>query len=220
MKIVTLRYDSDLEDPCNEDGWKVYSFSHRHRSYRNPADFFPNGKAGIGLRRKLAVGTAFILSYFEHGGCVWSLRGTGPRCQWDSVDVAGVLVWEGKVADLGPKTYEDRAKDASAFLRVYTAWCNGEGYSYSVDNVKQLPCGHTETESVDSCGGFYGTDLDFMAEQVREAVGGDKQVQIRGEAKDLADFHDFGQGDGEDDGEDTAAPTDPAREDFHSDDGR
>jgi hypothetical protein len=193
MKIVTLMNDISPENPCDDsEGWKLYSFGRRHSNHRDPESFFPNGKPSIGLRRKLAVGTAFLLSYFEHGNSVWSLQGDGPKDQWDSVHMAGLLVWEGKAKDLGPP--EKREEYAEAFLEVYTCWCNGEVYGYSVEDVKTLPCGHKdEPTDVDSCFGFYGNDLEHMAEEVRAAVDGDPEVEIRGEASDLAGFRDFGQ---------------------------
>lgn len=194
MKIVTLHFDSDLDCPSDWDGqWMLYSFNRRHKSYRSPETFFPEGAPTPEFQRQLDEGLAFVLSYFEHGNCVWSLQDTGPQCRWDNVDCAGILVWEHPAKDMGAKTKEDRAKDATKFLEVYTAWCNGEGYGYSVEEIVTLPCGHTETRDLDSCFGFYGTDVEYMASQCKDAVAGDPEVEIRGEAKDLADHYDFGQ---------------------------
>ena len=193
MKIVTLLHDSDLENPSDFEGaWTLYSFGRRHVNHRDPEDFFPNGKPSLAIRRKLAVGTAFVLSYYEHSGCAWSLRGQGTQCRFDSVDVAGILVWEHNPKDMGAGTLEARAADAEGFLKTYNAWANGDGYGYQVEEVITQPCGHTEVKDVDSCFGFYGLDLEYMAERVRAAVGGDT-VEIRGEAKDMADVYDFGR---------------------------
>lgn len=150
---VSIQHDPDCESPvedcCN---WRLYSFSSRHRSFKHPEHFFDdNRKPKLWLRNKLRVGLAFLLSYFEHGDCVWSLRGTGPQCPWDSVDMAGVAVWEHKPGDIGAKTVADRAKDCANFLETYTSWCNGECYYYSIDS---------EDGSVsDCCGGFIGEDV-------------------------------------------------------------
>ncbi len=193
MKILhLLADDSSPDDPSEFDGaWKLYSFNRRHRSYKDPQAFFPDGKPSIGLRRKLDVGTAFVLDYFEHGNCVWSISGGGPECAWDTSHGAGLLVWEHPVKDMGAKTRDGREKDARLFLETYTCWCNGEVYGYSIDEVVTLPCGHTETRHVDSCFGFYGNDIAYMAEQVRAAIDGDQNVTIKGDAKHLADYHDF-----------------------------
>ena len=193
MKIVTLFNDDSPENPSADDcNWTLYSFSNRHHGFKHPDNFFENGKPKIGIRRKLEVGTAFILSYYEHGQCAWSLQGTGPQCQWDSVDVAGILVWEHPVKEMGAKTYVDRRKDAASFLEIYTCWCNGEVYGFFVEEEVIMPCGHKEIHSLDvGCGGFYGNDLDYMAEEIRDALDGDTEVVFKGEAKFLADYHDF-----------------------------
>ena len=188
MKTVTLMNDDSPENPADFRGaWKLYSFSRKFASFEDPENFFPDGKPSIGLRRKLDTGLAFVLSYFEHGNCVWSRKGTGPQCQWDNVQVAGILIWEHKPKDMGAKSYDDRAKDADGFLEMYTCWCNGEVYGYSVEEEVMLPCGHTETKFIDSCFGFYGNDMSYMAEQIREALDGETEFEIKGEASDILD---------------------------------
>lgn len=201
MKIVRLEYDRDAENPANYDGqWTIYSFGRRHCNYKDPDDFFESRKVdgrwvhvpkSIGLRRKLETGTAFLLSYYEHGACQWSLAGTGPQCQWDSVSFAGLLVWEHPVKDMGAKTYAEREKDAEQFLETYTNWCNGYVYGYIIEEEVTLPCGHTETKDVDSCWGFF--EPKHMAEEVRVNVEPGEEVKFIGEAAWLADYNDFGQ---------------------------
>ena len=185
MKIVTLMNDTDSENPCKFGGWKLHSFSSRHSSFTSPDEFFP---LSIGLRRKLETGTAFILSYSEHGSCQWYLKTAGsPSDPFDTVGVAGILVWNEKVKDL-PKGFEARKKFAASFCETYTSWCNGEVYGFQVEEVVTLPCGHTETKDGDSCFGFF--EAESMAEEVRASVNGDK-VEFRGEAAWLADHYDF-----------------------------
>ena len=38
MLTLTLNYDHDLENPCQCDGWKVFSFCRRHASFKHPAN--------------------------------------------------------------------------------------------------------------------------------------------------------------------------------------
>ena len=132
---VHLEHDGDGENPSEWDGWRLHSFGRRHTNFRDPkslglaleldSDGWPKVK-NPGLRSKLKAGLAFFVSYFEHGQCVWFIPGEGPSCPWDSVRCAGLLVWEHDSADLGPKTYADRQRDARNFLKTYTAFCNGE----------------------------------------------------------------------------------------------
>ena len=179
---VRIEYDSDLENPCQEDGWKVYSFSTRHASFKHPEKLgFKDGRPGLGLRRKLETGTAFILSYFEHGSCAWGLKrntdasGYPWSCPWDSVRVAGLLVWEGKLKDLGAKTLEARTKDAACFVESYTSWCNGEGYYFSIEDE--------DGEHIDSCGGFLGSaSVEYMVkDHILPAIKGREYV-VTGDA--------------------------------------
>jgi len=188
MKIVTLNYDDIPESPNDWGSWKLYSFQARHVSYRNPNDFFPEGKPTIGFRRKLDVGLAFVLSYGEHGTCRWFRQGTSYCDPWDTTRFAGILVWENSPKDIGAKSYEDRAKDADSFLETYTNWCNGNVYGFDLDEEVVLPCGHTKRENYTSCYGFY--DVESLAQEVAAIVRGD-QVRFEGDAKYLSNYYDF-----------------------------
>lgn len=168
MLTVTIHPDESSECPMDWDGqWKLYSFNYRHSSSANPHDFFDEyGNVPIGLQRKLSVGTAFWLSYFEHGSCLWGRRGTMshmPDFRWDGAEMAGILLWENPVTDMGAKTLDDRAKDADGFLETYTNYCNGNVYGYVIENE--------DGEHVDSCWGYY--DDNSLKEAVKEAVDGE-----------------------------------------------
>ncbi len=174
--VINFWHDEEAEDPCDTDGWKVYSFSTKHSNYMRPGDVEDD------MRPKLEAGLAFLLSYFEHGQCLWALRGElpiGARCPWDSVGTAGIIVWESPEEDLGPKTLEERRKDAAAFIERYTHWCNGEVYGYTVEAVTPCPtCGKVEeTDEVDfdlpSCGGYYPDDIDGMVTDMKDHIGDD-----------------------------------------------
>lgn len=189
LKLI-LSHDHDLENPCDYDGWQLHSFCRRHASFKPPDDLGLGSidpSTGLpkvnnpGLRSKLKHGLAFFLSYFEHGNCLWFLNGQEPcgvEFQWDGVRVAGLLVWEGKPGDLGPKTFDGRQKDAAGFLKSYTSWCNGDGYGYSIENESG--------DLIDSCYGFY--DPDHMFDEIRPHLL-DHEYEIDGEASWLAEYH-------------------------------
>ena len=188
--IVYIDHDDCMDSPCENDGWKAYSFSHHHSNFKRPSDLGLDVDPDIDpdLRVKLDAGLAFILSYFEHGNCIWSLQGDGPSCRFDSVGVAGLLVWEQDADDLGPKTLEERQKDAAAFLETFTEWCNGECYHYRAVKVRNCPtCNQEETvdENFDSCGGFIGADS--LCEGIRESLG-DGPFEWRGDAAGIMEF--------------------------------
>lgn len=170
--------DSDNDCPNDWGGWKVVSFHRRHINRGNRDDYLMRNRDGervgvnVGIRRKLATGTAFVLDYYEHGGCAWSLSGEGQRCPFDSVGGAGILLWQDAV--LPPGDYEQRRKSAASFLETYTSWCNGEVYHVRICEVVEDPDAdevdgdesEVDGDDVDSCGGIYDVEA-----YIKEALG-------------------------------------------------
>jgi len=181
MKL-TIEYDHDTESPIENGAWELHSFNRCHRNFAHPEKFLP---PDIGLRRKLNCGTAFLLAYYEHGLCNWSLSGEGPQCRWDSVQCAGVLIYKDPIKYL-PKTYQERANMARSFLEEYTTWCNGECYWYRIEEeIMCNECGNVkENTEIDSCGGFIG--MEWLAEHLKaehpELFEKDAGTKINGEA--------------------------------------
>lgn len=170
---VVIDYDEMAEDPTTWDGWTVYSFSRRHGAFKDPETIFEydheteTWKPDEELQKKLDEGFAFFLSYFEHGSCIWSLKGerspgTEGDWRWDGVDMAGLLIWEQE--ENGPELpddwdYEKRQQSARAFIADYTAWCNGHVCFWSIYVLKECPtCKHVEKEVIESCGGYLQSD--------------------------------------------------------------
>jgi len=171
---MTFKIEPDCcPDPAENDmNWKLVSFSRKHVGFQHPDKLFRvTRKHGslvftardISLRRRLDVGLAFMLSYYEHGECVWFRKGhggPGTDCRFDGVGHAGVLLWEHGPSAIGAKTYEDRAKDADRFLQCYTDWCNGHGLSWS-------GVGDDDDETqLDSCGGYYDSDVEYLIQDM------------------------------------------------------
>lgn len=145
--LLRIEFDPDVDrDWVLDDLWTIYSFGRKHGNYRHPDNFLPPDK---GLKKKLKNRTAFFLSYFEHGNCVWSLQGEGPKCPWDSVYCAGLLLWEGKPTDLD-RTPKQRKEQARRFLERYTDYCNGDVFRFELED--------DEGKLLDSCGGFVGEE--------------------------------------------------------------
>ena len=149
---VNIHPDSEVENPADFcDNWKPYSFNSNHVNYKDPDGFLDeHGNVALWLRNKLRAGTAFWLGYYEHGACQWNLSGEHWGSPWDSISCAGLLLWEHPLDHMGARTPEDRRKDARGFLESYTAWCNGWGYGYSVED--------DEGETLDSCWGYFDED--------------------------------------------------------------
>lgn len=173
--VLRLEHDSDCESPLESDcQWSLYSFSRRMRNFIDP-----NKLDQRQLKKQLKNGSAFFLSYFEHGNCLWFLEEdptpAGVEFQWDGVKRAGLLRWEHPLEDMGAKTKEQRMADARNFLRYYTAWCNGECYGYVLETE--------DGEHVDSCWGYIGADEVIRA--AKEAAGDNPIVRVTGEASSL-----------------------------------
>lgn len=159
-KVVVLNDESsgDVEFDVG-DLFRHVSFGRRHANFARPESvgYNPDGTPSLGLRAKLRAGTAFECSYYEHGSCVWSLRGEGPRCPFDSVSLAGILI----LSDEGAKSIrglEARRAAAESWLRRYTSWCNGEVFFLQLQDENG--------ECIDSVGGILGVDaLESVAKE-------------------------------------------------------
>ena len=193
--LLRLEHDQDVECPCENDGsWKLYSFNSRHTNYREPSDFLIECQgrksryvkgANIGIQRKLDVGTAFLLSCYEHSGISYSLRGEGTQCHWDTTGIAGILIWEESPSNMGAKTYAERQQDARNFLEEYNSWVNGQCYCYAIEKMEKCPtCNHEHGEVVDSCGGFIGYDYlkQALMSEHSELFVPDVELEVTGDA--------------------------------------
>jgi hypothetical protein len=184
MAKLTLRieYDHDATDPTTEDGWKVVNFYARHRSIHGGGrDRYlvedKNGEfigADIGWRRKLDVGTAFFLGAMEHSLVRWYVDGCNGR-------PSGLIYWDWPVDQLGPKSYQDREKDAEVFIESYTEWCNGHVHWFELTDADT-------GEEIASVGGLY--DLKgSLTEVINENVKDDDEiVEVTGDVAWLAEY--------------------------------
>ena len=167
--IVQFDDHADSEEAVG-DLFRLVSFGRRHVNHASPdsVGYGPDGTPTLGLRAKLRAGTAFECSYYEHGACVWSLRGEGPACRFDSVGLAGLLILsdEGKKALRG---LDARRAAAESFLRRYTAWCNGEVFFLQLQDE--------DGDILDSVGGIVGAHEAETA--AKEYFGGDCELVWR-----------------------------------------
>jgi hypothetical protein len=168
--FAALHHDQNAQNPCDDGRYTLYSLSHRHvnsisadealaKLEANPKDVFP-------------------LSYYEHSGSLWSLQGSGPRCEFDTVDFAGILVIE-RDSD---ETQEFTSEYAQSCLDEFNAWANGDVYGYTVSVYELLR--DTDGDIIDdenhykrkdalhedSCWNYIG--YDYAVETIREAIEG------------------------------------------------
>jgi hypothetical protein len=184
---LEINHDHDTDQPdSGYEGWRLVSFSKKHSNHEDHDKYVKAfdlrtrevTPASVGLAKKLNVGLAFFLSYYEHGQGACSLIGEGTQDHWDSAYLAGILVWTGKPGDIGAKTLEDRAEDARSFLEDFNAWANGETYWFRLTDENG--------EEIESIGGLNGDEA--LSEVVSEELRAGDNVLVEGDAAWLKDY--------------------------------
>lgn len=134
MVNVYVYHDYDADCPLPE-GVVLHSFNWRHTNHRDPESLGILGAyrgqvvCTPGLLRRIKCNTALILSAYSHGGVVWSLKGEGYQCPWDTAQVAGLLEIPAKLVKPA-----DRKAFARKVLANYNEWCNGNCYILNVED--------------------------------------------------------------------------------------
>lgn len=192
MRLV-INNDSDAESPLECSPWTLVSFNKKHFSYGDHVEYVdPRAGAGgspraqSGIREKISASTAFWLDYFEHGQCAWSFLGEGTQCRWDTSRCAGIIL--GDYLDLKNLSHGERRQDAKDMLDLYTSWCNGNVYEYSL--VPELGCSHCNHIRLDWDDATWHSgwfDADEMFEDICTEVtnSGEKVTGISGDAASL-----------------------------------
>lgn len=194
-KILRIDYDSDVECPNAYESWQLTSFSRKHVGSVPRDEVVARDEYGdvyfkdLGLRSKHDVGLAFLLDYYQHSGSVWSLRGEGMQCPWDTARAAGMLVLPRAgllQVPFGKGTaearFQARVDSARKYLEWYNDWANGRVYACSLED-------ETGSWFMPPCGGFYGAEsvIDYVLNYLRA----DDVVTIDGPASFLIDADDL-----------------------------
>lgn len=157
--LLKLALDEDARRPDEDrDGcWTMYGFD-----TDSVIDVRREDKPlTIGLRKKLKVGLAFLLT---KGNEDWHIdENLSDAMNIDEAD--GLIVWEEPPGNIGAKRLEDRQKDAQCQLDEYNAWANGYVYGFQLYAARD---GSVKAEHVDSCWGFY--DTDYMLREIEDYV--------------------------------------------------
>lgn len=138
---ITIEQDSDVENPADDGCWEFVSFDSKSTLFREPAaaGLGPRDKFGeptitnIGLQRRIDVGNAFFLSCYRHSGDSWGLRGEVMKDQWDTADIAGILIRKDTKGRWRRMTFDERKQEARAFMVVMNDWLNGNCFWYRLE---------------------------------------------------------------------------------------
>lgn len=189
IAFVAIHQDTDAINPCEEwDGFgQIRSLSTRHM---NNISIYEVESL---LEDKINQEQMIPLSYFEHGNCIWGVKGTMsnmPDFNWDGVNFAGIWIpdkeciasvdiWEKEAKEKDEQfNRNDKFKEmAEQACKTYTAYCNGEVYGYQLElyRLQNDSDGaieehgnyeHLDQLFEDSCWGFYGDDIDYMKESI------------------------------------------------------
>lgn len=158
---MKLEVSYDPSPEWDVEGFEFFSFSSRHYNFKHPDEI-------ANLEEALENQTAFFLSYFEHGDCIWSLMGEGPSCPFDSVVKAGLIF----VPEDIPENKREEA--ARSILKDYTNWCNGHVLMFTIEDE--------DGSIVDSCAGFF--EKEELIESIHSSHPGVTFSELTGNAMD------------------------------------
>lgn len=134
-----------------------YELGDKHE-FKDPEEF--ESKCGSGLLITLS------LYLYDHSGISMSTGREYPfNCPWDSGQVGWIYcTMKDIIKEYGKATQEevDRARAAmQAEVEVYNQFLTGDVYGFVIEKFHKCDeCGNEEWESVDSCWGFYGFDVE------------------------------------------------------------
>ena len=184
IAFVDVEQDESAENPLHDSDCygDIISLNRRHTSF--DAERFS---------RYCKDKDCVVLSYYEHGECAWApCAGLTSNCPFDSVKLAGLWLPNAAITSsllsplgkLGGKARRKQAeKLAAEACAIYTEWCNGNVFAYSVvvhrvkvsiygDTMELLSDYRYENPIVDeNCAGFYLTnkaDEEYLLGQVNQ----------------------------------------------------
>ena len=183
-RIVEIDQDIDPMDPREWDNLGVMVCFHRRYNLGDKHDLKSqdfNGWDDIESFLRDGAGYDCVmlpLYLYDHSGLrmkVGSFNGLLPQghARWDSGQV-GFIYAAGMGHDWTPehkaKHYPDMTdeqiltKVLHAEVETYDQYLRGDIYHAALYRVETCNLGHEHHEIVDSCGGFYGVDLDHIGE--------------------------------------------------------
>ena len=119
---------------------------------------------------------------YDHSGI--SISTTPFSCSWDSGKVGYIYVSKAKLREeystkrISPKRKQDTLDQLASEVKVYNTYLQGDVYSFTLD---------TDSEHVDSCGGFYGSEIDI---NMLEHLPTELHEQIKQHSTNCYDYED------------------------------
>lgn len=113
------------------------------------------------LEKALEAVVILPLYLYDHSGI--TMNTTGFSCRWDSGQVGFIYVTKDKIKEEYGEVSEEAIQKATQVLegevKTYDQYLTGDIYGFRL--VKKSTCdhGHDHEEEIDSCWGFYGSDI-------------------------------------------------------------
>lgn len=165
-----IHHDSDVGQPYEDD--EAVNIVVLHGKYIDPSE----GACGktpdeVAKWEKQNAKTWYTvpLWLYDHSGTAYAVGATNPfNCRWDSGQVGIVALKRSEWGD-GNESDEKMFEYAQNIAKEYSAWANGETYSYNI-------CDENE-ETIESCGGFIGLDIvkEEIQSQAENLLSGPRQ---------------------------------------------
>ncbi len=167
-KTLEIMLDEGNDSPREWDNLAQMVFFGKHKSYGDKHDFELDG--GFDSRQDfMERGAEQVKKYFdaaivkpvhlyEHSGTAISTSFSYPfNCRWDSGTIGFAIVTkaairkEYSVNRVTKELIEKADKILECEVETLNQWISGDIYSFTLET--------SEGEHIDSCGGFYGSDL-------------------------------------------------------------
>jgi len=100
---------------------------------------------------------ALPLYLYDHSGL--SMNTTGFHCQWDSGQIGWIYCNEIELKDEFDNDTEKAKEFLIANIETYDQYLRGDIYGYELVETETCNLGHVHENDIDSCWGFYGSDL-------------------------------------------------------------
>jgi hypothetical protein len=111
------------------------------------------------IKKEIVILPLFL---YDHSGI--TMNTTGFICPWDSGQVGWIYATKNDIIENYGEYTQNTIEKAKELLRcevdVYDQYLRGDVYWFSLEEAITCECcGITHYESIDSCGGFYGSDM-------------------------------------------------------------
>lgn len=106
---------------------------------------------------------------YDHSGCTYAAADANPfHCPWDSGQVGWIYISRAdarkrlSVQRLSQRHVDQIRDQLISEVKIFSEYVNGEVYGFTVYDK--------DGNELDSCGGFYGSDREYMIEQAKECL--------------------------------------------------